>query len=116
MINSIAEKIKSIRTDNGISQRELAKKLGLSNRAVSKWESGASVPELSLIMELADFFGISVDALLGYKVRDNSAAETAERIDSLQDAKKYDEAIAEAEKALKKFPNNFKIVYQKTKC
>ncbi|MBQ3561386.1 MAG: hypothetical protein IJA06_06215, partial [Oscillospiraceae bacterium] len=86
--------------------------MGVSVGAVSKWESASSVPELSLIMELADFFEISVDALLGYKVRDNSAKETAERIDSLQDEKKYDEAIAEAEKALKKFPNNFEIVYQ----
>ena len=86
--------------------------MGVSVGAVSTWEIGSSVPELGLIMELADFFETSVDSLLGYKTRNNTADETAKRIDSLQDSKKYDEATAEAEKALKKFPNNFKIVYQ----
>ncbi len=112
MKSNINENIKFYRKEKNFTQEQLAEAMGVSVGAVSKWESGASVPELSLILELADFFEISVDALLGYKTRNNSAEETAERIDSLQDAKKYDEAISEAEKALKKFPNNFKIVYQ----
>ena len=112
MKSNISENIKFYRKEKNFTQEQLAEAMGVSVGAVSKWESASSVPELSLIMELADFFEISVDALLGYKVRDNSAKETAERIDSLQDEKKYDEAIAEAEKALKKFPNNFEIVYQ----
>lgn len=112
MKSNINENIKQYRKQKNLTQEQLAEAMGVSVGAVSKWESGASIPELGLIMELADFFGISVDALLGYKMRDNTAEETAERIDSLQDAKKYEEAIAEAEKALKKFPNNFRIVYQ----
>ncbi len=112
MKSNINENIKFYRKEKGFTQEQLAEAMGVSVGAVSKWESGASVPELSLIMELADFFEISVDALLGYKTRNNFAEETAERIDSLQDDKKYNEAITEAEKALKKFPNNFKIVYQ----
>ena len=112
MKSNIAENIKLFRKEKGFTQEQLAEAMGVSVGAVSKWESGASVPELSLIMELADFFEVSVDSLLGFNLRDNSAEETAERIDSLQDSKKYAEAIAEAEKALKKFPNNFRIVYQ----
>ena len=112
MKSNLNENIKFYRKEKGFTQEQLAEAMGVSVGAVSKWESGASVPELSLIMELADFFEISVDALLGYKVRNNTAAKCAERIDSLQDAKRYDEAITEAEKALKKFPNDFKIVYQ----
>lgn len=112
MKTNINENIKFYRKEKGFTQEQLAEAMGVSVGAVSKWENGASVPELSIIMDLADFFEISVDALIGYKVQDNNATACAERIDSLQDAKKYDEAIAEAEKALKKFPNNFKIVYQ----
>ena len=112
MKTNINENIKFYRKEKGFTQEQLAEAMGVSVGAVSKWENGASVPELSLIMELADFFEISVDALLGYKTQDNNAKACAERIDSLQDAKKFNEAIAEAEKALKKFPNNFKIVYQ----
>ena len=61
MINSIAEKIKSIRTDNGISQRELAKKLGLSNRAVSKWESGLSYPSTENLIRIAEVFSVPLE-------------------------------------------------------
>ena len=112
MKSNLNENIKFYRKEKNLTQEQLAEAMGVSVGAVSKWENGASAPELSLIMELADFFGISVDALLGYQVRDNSAEKVAERIDLLQDEKKYDEAIIEAEKALKKFPNNFEIVYQ----
>lgn len=112
MKTDIAENIKTLRREKKYTQEQLAEAMGVSVGAVSKWENGSSVPELGLIMELADFFEISVDSLLGYRMRDNTAEVYAERIDSLQNIKKYDEAIAEAEKALKKFPNNFKIVYQ----
>lgn len=112
MKTDIAENIKTLRREKKYTQEQLAEAMGVSVSAVSKWENGSSVPELGLIMELADFFEISVDSLLGYRMRDNTAEVYAERIDSLQNIKKYDEAIAEAEKALKKFPNNFKIVYQ----
>lgn len=112
MKSNIDENIKNLRKEKKYTQEQLAEAMGVSVGAVSKWESGSSVPELGLIMELADFFEVSVDALLGYRMRDNTVEACAERIDSLQDSKKHDEAITEAEKALKKFPNNFKIVYQ----
>ena len=64
MINTVSEKIKSIRIDNGISQRELAKKLGISNRAVSKWETGKTLPDSSIMLELCGILGITVNELL----------------------------------------------------
>ena len=112
MKSNIAENIRTYRKEKQFTQEQLAEAMGVSVGAVSKWESGASVPELSIIMELADFFEISVDALLGYKMRDNSAEETAERIKSLRVQKEYDEGIIEAEKAVQKFPNDFDVIYQ----
>ncbi|MBQ9256583.1 MAG: helix-turn-helix transcriptional regulator, partial [Acidaminococcaceae bacterium] len=58
----------------------LAEVLGVSVGAVYKWESRSSLPELRLIMEMADFFDVSVDALLGYKMKDNHLNETVERL------------------------------------
>ncbi|MBQ3237139.1 MAG: helix-turn-helix transcriptional regulator [Oscillospiraceae bacterium] len=112
MKSNISENIKYYRRQKNFTQEQLAEAMGVSVGAVSKWESASSVPELSLIMELADFFEISVDALLGYKVRDNSAAETAERIRIMRLQKNYENAFSEVEKAVQKFPNNFDVVYQ----
>ncbi|MBR3610008.1 MAG: helix-turn-helix transcriptional regulator [Oscillospiraceae bacterium] len=112
MKSNISENIKLYRKQNNFTQEQLAEAMGVSVGAVSKWESGASVPELSLIMELADFFGISVDALLGYSVRNNSAEETAERLRIMRSQKNYTNAFSETEKAVQKFPNNFDVVYQ----
>ena len=112
MKSNINENIKLYRKEKGFTQEQLAEAMGVSVGAVSKWESGASVPELSLIMELADFFGISVDALLGYEVRDNSAKETAERLRIMRSQKNYTNAFSEVEKAVQKFPNDFDVVYQ----
>ncbi len=112
MKSNINENIKFYRKEKNFTQEQLAEAMGVSVGAVSKWESGASVPELSLIMELADFFEISVDALLGYKTRNNSAEETAERLRIMRSQKDYTNAFSEVEKAIQKFPNNFDVVYQ----
>ena len=48
--------------------------------AVYKWESGLSVPELTLIVQMADFFDVSVDVLLGHRMKDNSMESIGERI------------------------------------
>ncbi|MBQ6877268.1 MAG: helix-turn-helix transcriptional regulator, partial [Oscillospiraceae bacterium] len=112
MKSNINENIKFYRKEKGFTQEQLAEAMGVSVGAVSKWENGASAPELSLVMELADFFGTSVDSLLGYKVRNNSAAETAERLRIMRSQKDYTNAFSEVEKAVQKFPNNFDVVYQ----
>ena len=112
MKSNINENIKFYRKEKGFTQEQLAEAMGVSVGAVSKWESGASAPELSLIMELADFFEISVDALLGFKTRNNSAKEIAERLRIMRSQKDYTNAFSEVEKAVQKFPNNFDVVYQ----
>ena len=60
----LSEKIRAIRRRAGLSQEELAETVGVSRQAVSKWEQGQSLPDISLLLPLADFFGVSVDSLL----------------------------------------------------
>ena len=55
------------RKELGITQQVLAKKLHVSNQAVSKWENGMTCPEISLLPAIAKVFGMSVDSLLGYQ-------------------------------------------------
>ena len=61
---TVSEKIYTLRTRLGLSQEELAEKLGVSRQSVSKWETGQSVPDLEKIIKLSDLFGVSVDELV----------------------------------------------------
>ena len=58
------------RKDAGLTQSELADKIGITNRAVSKWECGISMPDSSIMLELCDILGISVNELLCGEVID----------------------------------------------
>lgn len=97
----IAENIKALRKQHSFTQEQLAEALGVTVGAVYKWESGQSVPEVKLIMELADLFEISVDTLLGYDRQNENIVNRIERIKQYVLEKDFAEAVFEAEKALK---------------
>lgn len=63
----VAENIKALRSSNGWTQSELAKKLGITRSSVNAWEMGISVPSTAYIVELAQLFHVSTDFLLGLK-------------------------------------------------
>ncbi len=107
----IAENIKALRKQNSFTQEQLAEALGVTVGAVYKWESGQSIPEVKLLMELADLFEISVDTLLGYDRQNENIKNRIERIRQYIIEKDFDEAMLESEKTLKKYPNNFDVVY-----
>ena len=110
METRIAENIRAYRKQRGLTQEQLAEVLGVSVGAVYKWESRSSLPELRLIMEMADFFDVSVDALLGYKMKDNQLNATVERLRQASRRRDYD-ALSEAEKAIMKYPHSFDAVF-----
>lgn len=60
----VAKNIAKIRLRHHITQMELAKKLNYSDKAVSKWERGESMPDISVLVEIADLFKISLDDLV----------------------------------------------------
>lgn len=64
MKETLNERIKKLRKKKGMTQLQLADKLGVTDKAVSKWEVGEGNPDLSLIPSIANFFDISVDELL----------------------------------------------------
>ena len=59
------EQIAFLRREKCVTQEELARVLGVSNQSVSKWESAQCCPDIALLPKLAEYFGVSVDALLG---------------------------------------------------
>lgn len=58
-------RLKDLRAQSALSQEQLARRIGVSRQAITKWESGAGRPELESLIALADVFAVSVDALLG---------------------------------------------------
>ena len=61
---TFAEKLKSIRKQAGMSQEQLAEKLGVSRQAVTKWETDTGIPDIENIMAISALFDISIDELL----------------------------------------------------
>ena len=105
----LAENIRAFRKERSLTQEQLAEALGVTAGAVYKWEAKLSIPELELILQMADFFDTSVDVLLGYEVKDNRLEATVKRLQEYRRSKDRD-GLAEAEKALKKYPHSFRIV------
>lgn len=62
--NIIAENLSSLRTASKMTQAELAEKLSYSDKAVSKWERGESIPDVIVLKTVADLYGVTVDYLL----------------------------------------------------
>ena len=74
----VADRIKSLREQRGLTQTELSKQLGITRSSVNAWEMGISVPSTQYIVELAGIFGISTDYLLGV---DSSASISVAGLD-----------------------------------
>ncbi|HMM06189.1 MAG TPA: helix-turn-helix transcriptional regulator [Clostridiales bacterium] len=72
----MGDRIQALRKAKGLSQEQLAEKIGVSRQAVSKWESEQSIPELDKVMMLSDFFDVTTDYLLkGVAIESPSAAK-----------------------------------------
>lgn len=60
----LSERIYQLRRARGLSQEQLAERVGVSRQTVSKWETGLSTPELEKLRALCDCFGVTLDALV----------------------------------------------------
>lgn len=102
----LSQHIRSLRKGRGMTQEQLAEAMGVSVAAVSKWETGQSAPDLGVLVELAEFFQVSVDALLGHTIQGPKLDEELERLLALPAG----EAQALAERLLGRYPNDYRVV------
>lgn len=63
----LSDKIRELRKQSKISQEKLAEQIGVSRQAVTKWETSRGEPGVDSLIQLATYFGISVDELLDYR-------------------------------------------------
>ena len=110
-MNQIGQRIKQLRRQQGLTQERLADYLGVTDKAVSKWECGLTAPDLALIMPLARVLGVSADELLGGK-KEEVDAKRLEYDERYTNYLKYDtkENYQIALQAVKDYPNDYKYI------
>ncbi|NLV99324.1 MAG: helix-turn-helix transcriptional regulator [Clostridiaceae bacterium] len=84
---SIGKKIANLRKEQGLTQSELAEKLGVSAQAVSKWENDVAYPDITLLPALAEELNTTIDLLLG------DAVEAETRYVEKKERKNYEDMI-----------------------
>ena len=74
----ISQNIVALRRESGMTQIELAEKLSYSDKAVSKWERGESVPDITVLKAIADLFSVTVDYLITSEHSENDRRQKDE--------------------------------------
>ena len=106
----LGNNIRNIRKQHGLRQEQLAEAMGVSVASVSKWETGQCAPELTVLLELADFFEVSIDTLVGHNLKaDRMEALTAQLKDAGNN-RDEEHAAALCEKILRNYPNDVRAV------
>ena len=78
--------LKELRKEKDLTQEDLAEKLNVSGRTVSRWETGANMPDISLLVELAEFYGVSIPEIInGERKSETMNEEVKETALSLSD-------------------------------
>ena len=107
---NLGSNIRKIRKERGLRQEQIAEAMGVSVASVSKWETEQSTPELTMLAELADFFEVSVDALMGHKVHGNRLERLLLQIEALENDGDIAEAAELAEKLMHSYPNSVEAI------
>ena len=71
---NIGNKIKDLRKQRGVTQEQLANSIGISFQAVSKWENGIALPDITMAPILASYFGVSIDELFEFSLKEIESA------------------------------------------
>jgi transcriptional regulator with XRE-family HTH domain len=106
---NISKCIVQKRKEKGITQEKLAEYIGVSKASVSKWESGQSYPDILLLPELATFFNVSVDELLGYspQLTNEDIKKMYNKLSHEFAVKPFDEVMEQCNKIIKKYYSCF---------
>lgn len=107
----LGESIRKLRKENGYTQEQLAEALGVTTGAVYKWEADKAVPEIEMLVDIAEFFETSVDAMLNYECEKLSMGKASKKLHSYFLKKNLEDGVRYAEQVLTKYPNSFDIVY-----
>ena len=93
---TLGEKIYELRTQNNLSQGDLANELNVSRQSVSKWENGNSTPDLEKIVRLAEIFNVSLDELIKNEEKENAIINNSPKQNTTPPPKTREKKIGKA--------------------
>ncbi|MPW24368.1 helix-turn-helix domain-containing protein [Alkalibaculum sp. M08DMB] len=102
------------RKEKGITQEDLAVYIGVSKASVSKWETCQSYPDITFLPQLAAYFNISIDELIGYspQMTKEDIKKLYHRLSSNFSSRPFDETLAECRGIIKKYYSCFPLLLQ----
>lgn len=103
--------IKKLRAEKNVTQEVLANAIGVTPQAISRWESENGYPDIELLPTLADFFSVSIDELLGYKLseREQVLTNIKKEMERLSEVGSVEERVAYARNAFAHYPTDYEI-------
>lgn len=110
----IGSVIRRRRAEMGITQEEMADRLGVTASAVNKWENGKCLPDIALLKPIARLLGVTTDALLSFRTEPSpeEIAAIVREMDAMFGEKPYAEVFAWAKSKLENYPNSAELAWQ----
>ena len=111
---TLGNNLKRLRQREGVTQEQLAEALGLTPQAVSRWENGTSLPDITLLPVLANYFNVTIDELMGVDIcrRQAQLDEILAHNDLLNREGRVEESVAYLREKVRLFPNSAELLYQ----
>ena len=115
MLLCLGENIRRLRTEKGLTQEQFGYEMGVSAQAVSRWENGATYPDITMLPMIADFFDTTLDALMG-RGRELSSKEREaffQKVYTMLDRGAVASALEAYDQMLHKHPNDAYLLHGK---
>lgn len=116
-MNEICTRLKTLRTNRNMTQTDVANALGVTTQAVSRWESQATLPDIALLVPIADFYGVTTDYLLGHDIaeKETEILNHLAYCDSsfaVRNAEDLNEIINKTRRMLRKYPSDHRLLLE----
>lgn len=109
----IGSVIKKYRKEAGLTQEEMASRLGVTTPAVNKWENGYTNPDIELLAPIARLLGISLDTLMSFQeLTSNEISDIIRRMDQMFETRKFEEVYAWALERVREYPNCNMLIWR----
>ena len=113
-MNAFCKRLKELRIERKLTQADVANALGVTTQAVSKWESQYSLPDIAMLIPIADFYGVTVDYLLCHDLAEieNEILEYLQRCEAflLSPKEQWDDILKETRRMLRKYPKDHRLM------
>ncbi len=114
MLRTVGSTIRELRKNKNLTQEELAEAINVTPQAISKWENNIGLPDISQIIPLATFFGVSTDIILG--IAENNRNEEIKKILNACNERKLKKEDINSwlliQEAIKKYPSNLDLLQE----